>query len=322
MLAPYPDIKINRSYHIQAGELHSLYVEESGSPEGYPAIVLHDGPGTGSEAYHRRLFDAERFRIVQFDQRGCGRSLPFAETKQNSLADSVEDINALLQHLGQAKALLVGFGWGARIALEFARFNPDKVVELVLCGYGYESAATNDWLFGGGARQLFPDEWQELIKALELSNTERLLPALAERMASPNEFVQIQTAKVWANWLAKISSLHVHRNLVERLTHPHHALTLAKLGANVFQQLAAIQKNSSLAALTDKNISGTIVHGRYNAVCPLAHGFDLHQRWPGSELLIVRDAGHSVYDPAMTDAVLRVVGRVADRLDGVEKLNG
>jgi proline iminopeptidase len=322
MLAPYPDIKINRSDHLSVSDLHTLYIEESGSAEGYPALVLHDGPGSGSEAYHRRLFDAERFRIIQFDQRGCGRSCPFAETEQNSLVHSVADADAVLQHLDIAKAVLVGFGWGARIAMEFAKVHPEKVISLVLCGYGYESRAATNWLFEGGARDLFPDEWAILTEALEVTDSDPVLSRLLERMADTNEFVQIQTAKAWAYWLARISSFHVHRSVVERLTHPHNALALAKLGSQVFQKLAVTKGVEELSSIVESGLGGFIVHGRYDAVCPLAHGYSLHQRWPHSELLIVRDAGHSIHDPAMTDTMIRAIGKIADVLDGVEKLNG
>ena len=322
MLMPFPEIKVNQSHRLRVSDLHSVYVEESGSADGHPALIIHDGPGFGSDAYHRRLFDAERFRIIQFDQRGCGRSVPFAETNGNSLIDSVNDANRILEHLDVDKVIVVGFGWGARIARQFITAHPDRTLAGVLCGYGFDSKASANWLLGGGAKDLFPDEWAVLLKSLDVTDPAMLLASIKTRMSDSNELVQVQTAKAFAHWMARISSLHINRSVVERFTLPRNALSFTKLAGTAFERLLADELSAVATDLRETEFPGFIVHGRYDAVCPLAHAYQLHQQWSQSELFIVRDSGHSVNDPAMTDAMIRTIGLVADRLDGVERLNG
>lgn len=322
MLVPYPEIKVSQSHRLRVSDLHSIYIEESGSVDGHPALIFHDGPGFGADPFHRRLFDAERFRIIQFDQRGCGRSVPFAETAGNLPADSVADVMRILEHLDIEKIVLVGFGWGARLAREFASAHPDRVISAVLCGYGFDSKANTDWLFGGGAKDLFPDEWAILLKSLNVENASGLLSVINQHMSEANELVQIHTAKAFAQWMAKISSLHINRSVIERFTLSRNALSMTKLAAATFARMSTSKKDKFLPELRETDFPGILVHGRYDAVCPLSCAYECHQQWTQSELFIVRDAGHSIYDPAMTDAMVRTIGMVADRLDGVGKLNG
>ncbi len=320
MLAPYPEIKINQKIALSVSPLHTLHIEESGSPDGIPVIVLHDGPGLGSESYHRRLFDAERYRVIQFDQRGCGRSAPFAEDEHNSLEESVGDLAQVLEKLEVEQTVLVGFGWGARIAQEFAKLHKAKVHALVLCGYGFTGKETVTWLFNLGAPSLFPDEWDALKRALEIGADTDVLTRVSAGITDANELTQIQTAKAWAHWLAKISSFHINRRLLEQYTHPHNAIALTSLSCKLFERLNRTLHSADAGAMDE--LPGFIVHGRYDAVCPLSSSHRLHQSWPGSELIVVRDAGHSVHDPALTDALIRVIGQVADRIDGTLQLNG
>jgi len=332
MLAPYPEIQPNQCSRLTVDASSELYIEESGSVDGHPVLVLHDGPGGRSEGYYRRLFDAERYRIIQFDQRGCGRSTPSAEIPANMLADAVADTAAVLSHLHIDRAVVMGFGWGARVAVEFAMAHPEQIIHLLGCGYGCESKASAEWLFGGGAKDLFPDEWAELLQTLEVNSAKSLLSRVTETMAGSNELLQAHTAKAWANWLARISSLHVHGEIVGNFTNPRNALTLTKMGSLFFLDMFNDETVHSLpgfeGGLVDVGpfeggqVKGAIIHGRYDAVSPLSQSFELHQRWPGSELYIVRNAGHTAYDPAMTDALLRIISQVADRLDGVGELNG
>ncbi|WP_020410666.1 alpha/beta fold hydrolase [Hahella ganghwensis] len=319
MLTPYPEITPYRSGSIDIDETHLLHFDETGNPEGLPVFVLHDGPGGGSDAFHRRLFDAERFRIIQYDQRGCGRSLPLADMEHCQVSEAVSDLRMLMSRLELEKVSVVGFGWGARIASELCKATPDLVNGLILCGYGFCGRESMEWLLEYGAPKLFPDYYQELVQRLGNGSSDALMQALEKMLLGANELDQIQAAKAWAKWLAKISTLHCQAHLVDQYSHPHYAISLAKLGVTVFKRLSEMPAEDSGIP---ESVASTIVHGRYDAVTPLESAHSLHRQSPGSELVVVRDAGHSPHDPAMTDVMIKVIGQMADRLGGYGKLNG
>ncbi len=319
MLTPYPEIIPYSSGSIEIGKDRTIHFDETGNPEGLPVFVLHDGPGGGSDPFHRRLFDAEKFRILQYDQSGSGRSQPLGDTENCGVSRAVSDLQVLIEKLGLDKVSLVGFGWGARIAVDYSMAFPAKINGLILCGYGFCDQQSVNWLLDYGASNLFPDYYQELISRLGNGSSDSVMQAMENMLLGANELDQIQAAKAWAKFLAKISTLHCQPHLIDQYVHPHNAITLAKFGVSVLRELSEMER--SVASIPD-NIPATIVHGRYDAVSPLASSYGLYQRSLGSELVVVRDAGHSPHDPAMADAMIKIIGQLADRLGGYGKLNG
>ncbi|OZG74932.1 hypothetical protein BTA51_00565 [Hahella sp. CCB-MM4] len=319
MLTPYPEITPYNSGSIEIDKDHIIHFDETGNPEGLPVFVLHDGPGGGSDPFHRRLFDAEKYRIIQYDQKGTGRSLPLGEVKGWNVSQATSDLRALIEKLGLESVSLVGFGWGARIAVDYSMAYPGQLNGMILCGYGFCDHHSVKWLLDNGAPNLFPDHFQELINRLGGGPSVPVMSAMEDMLLGANELEQIQAAKAWAKWLAKISTLHCQPHLIDQYVHPHNAITLAKFGVSVFRELSETERSVSIVP---DSIPATIVHGRYDAVTPLEVSYSLHQRSSGSELVVVRDAGHSPHDPAMADAMIRIIGQLADRLGGYGKLNG
>lgn len=312
----YPEIRPVREYTLAVDALHGVHVEESGHPQGLPLLILHDGPGAGLDALHRRLMDAERFRIIQFDQRGCGRSTPLAETRQNTTADLVSDIEALRQHLGLDRWMLFGHGWGATLALAYATQFPEHVMGLVLSSVFLGAPDDIDWAFAAGAAAFFPDAWKEFAGGVSERTTEEVLTYYGERLGSSNELQQIQAARQWARWETTVQVVHPSQDLAERLQHPHVAISLARLSCHYLRNACFLEQPllSRLDRLHD--VRAILVHGRFNVVTPLRAAWTLHRQWPASELYIIRDASHSLHDPAMTDAVMRAIATLGDRLSG------
>ncbi len=318
MLSPYPEILSYKTTLLDVDPVHSLHIEETGSPKGLPVFVLHDGPGIGSDPYHRRLFDAERFRIIEIDQRGCGRSQPLADVEGNSVAISKSDLTRVMDHLGVEAGILVGFGWGGYLAVQYAEEYPEKVLGLLLCGYGLCDSRAVSWLLKTGAPSIFPDHWFDLMQRLD-ATPDNLIEIMTDMLMGANELDQIQAAKAWARWLAKISTLHCQQSLVEQYCHPHNAIAIARLG---IQHLLGLSDQPVCDPRIRTETPCVIVHGRYDAVCPLEAAYHLHGRVEGSRFYIVRDAGHSPHDPAMADTLIRAISELADKLEGRERLNG
>ena len=318
MLSPYPEILSYKTALINTDQSHSLHIEETGNPKGLPVFVLHDGPGIGSDPFHRRLFDAERFRIIEYDQRGCGRSQPLADLEGNTLETAISDLLKVMDYVGLERGVFVGFGWGASLAARFAEIHPQKVSGLVICGYGLCDRRSVTWLLKGGAPSLFPDHWSDLLQRLG-ATSDNLVNVMTDMLMGANELDQIQAAKAWSRWLAKISTLHCQQSLVEHYCHPHNAIAIARLG---FQHLLGLVESKPSGITLNADIPSVIVHGRYDAVCPLVAAYELHKQSSDSRFYIVRDAGHAPHDPAMTDTMIRAISELADTLEGREKLNG
>ncbi|WP_431688001.1 alpha/beta fold hydrolase [Hahella sp. NBU794] len=319
MLTLYPELKPHKEHFLPVDNIHTIYIEESGNKDGLPVLFVHDGPGYGSDPFCRRLLDSERFRIIMIDQRGCGKSTPLAETAHNRPDILIQDIERVRQHLSIDKWMLVGMGWGGFLSQQYAGAHPEAVLGVVISGFFVADEAGISWMLAEGAPRMFPDIWHEVMKDCPRENVVEVLSYFSKYLNGSNELLQIQAAKQWAAWVAKISTLHPCQDLVDRLTHPHQAIALAKLGCKFYQELSDRPASSNSHF---KDLPGIIVHGRYDAISPLARAFDLHQNWAGSDLYIIRDAGHSVRDPAMVDALIKSIGSMADRIGGVSKLNG
>ena len=311
MLNLYPDIDPYARHRLAVDEPHELYLEESGNPDGIPVLVVHGGPGGGCEDYHRRFFDAERFRIILMDQRGAGRSTPLAELEGNSTDTLVQDMETIRQFLGIDCWLLFGGSWGSTLSLVYAEAYPERVLGLVLRGIFLCRPRDIQWFYQEGASRVFPDYWQDFLAPIPEDERHDMVTAYYRRLTSANELEQIQAAKAWSIWEGRCATLHPNPKVVEHFGHPHVAIALARIECHYFMNNAFLEPDQIVrdaGRLAD--IPGVIVHGRYDMVCPLDNALALHQAWPEAELHIIRDAGHSASEPAIVDALLRGVEEV------------
>ena len=317
MLTLFPDIKPNAQHRIAVDPPHELFVEESGNPDGIPVLVVHGGPGGGCEDYHRRFFDAERYRIILMDQRGAGRSRPLAEFVGNTTQNLVDDIETVRTFLGVDRWILFGGSWGATLSLVYAQSHPDRVLGLVLRGIFLCRPRDIHWFYQEGASRVFPDYWRDFLAPIPEGERGDLVAAYYRRLTSSNELEQIQAAKAWSIWEGRCATLHPNPRVVEHFGHPHVAIALARIECHYFMNNAFLEDDQIVrdAALL-KDIPGIIVHGRYDMVCPLDNALALSQAWPEADLRIIRDAGHSASEPAIIDALMRGVDEVAAKLEG------
>ena len=317
MLTLFPDIKPNAQHRIAVDPPHELFVEESGNPDGIPVLVVHGGPGGGCEDYHRRFFDAERYRIILMDQRGAGRSRPLAEFVGNTTQNLVDDMETVRTFLGVDRWILFGGSWGATLSLVYAQSHPDRVLGLVLRGIFLCRPRDIHWFYQEGASRVFPDYWRDFLAPIPEGERGDLVAAYYRRLTSSNELEQIQAAKAWSIWEGRCATLHPNPRVVEHFGHPHVAIALARIECHYFMNNAFLEDDQIVrdAALL-KDIPGIIVHGRYDMVCPLDNALALSQAWPEADLRIIRDAGHSASEPAIIDALMRGVDEVAAKLEG------
>jgi len=311
MLNLYPDIKPYARHKLAVDLPHELYIEESGNPDGIPVLFVHGGPGGGCEDYHRRFFDAERFRIILMDQRGAGRSTPLAELEGNSTDKLVQDMETIRTFLGIERWLLFGGSWGSTLCLVYAQAHAERVLGLVLRGIFLCRPKDISWFYQDGANRVFPDYWQEFEAQIPESERGDMVSAYYRRLTSDNELEQIQAAKAWSVWEGRCATLHPNPRVVEHFGHPHVAIALARIECHYFMNSAFLEDNQIVRdAYKLKDIPGVIVHGRYDMVCPLDNALALSKAWPEADLRIIRDAGHSASEPAIVDALIRGIDEV------------
>lgn len=316
MLTLYPDIKPNAQHRIAVDPPHELYIEESGNPEGIPVLVVHGGPGGGCEDYHRRFFDAERYRIILLDQRGAGRSQPLAELEGNTTQALIADMEVVRNFLGIDRWILFGGSWGSTLSLVYAQAYPDRVSGLVLRGIFLCRPEDIQWFYQYGASRVFPDYWQDFLAQIPEHEQSDLVSAYYRRLTSANELEQIQAAKAWSIWEGRCATLHPNPRVVEHFGHPHVAIALARIECHYFMNQSFLQPDQIIRnAGRLKDIPGIIIHGRYDMVCPLDNALALSHAWPEAELRIIRDAGHSASEPAIVDALMRGVDEVVERIN-------
>jgi len=314
MLTLYPEIQPYARHHLAVDDVHELYLEESGNPEGIPVLVVHGGPGGGCEDYHRRFFDAERFRIILLDQRGAGRSTPLAELEGNNTENLVADMETVRQFLAVERWLLFGGSWGSTLSLVYAQAHPERVLGVVLRGIFLCRPGDIQWLYQEGASRVFPDYWQDFQRLIPEVERDDMVAAYYRRLISNNELEQIQAAKAWSVWEGRCATLQPNPKVVEHFEHPHVAIALARIECHYFMNQGFLQPDQIINN-TDRlaDIPGIIVHGRYDMVCPLDNAFALSAAWPEAELKIIRDAGHSASEPAIVDALIRGVEQVVSK---------
>lgn len=314
MLTLFPEIKSFASHRLQVSGGHELYIEQAGNPQGIPVLFVHGGPGNGCEERDRRFFDAERYHIILFDQRGAGRSTPLAALHDNTTAHLLEDMEQIRQLLGLERWLLFGGNWGATLSLIYAQAYPQRVLGLILRGVLLGRPQDFRWFYQEGASRIFPDYWEDFVAAIPTADREDLLAAYYRRLTSPNELEQIQAAKAWAIWDSRCATLNPNPAFVENLSHPHKAISLARIACHYFVHQVFLRPDQVIVnAHHLRGIPGILVHGRYDIKCPLDNAVTLQRAWPEAELVILRDAGHASCEPPIVDALVRAAAEMSER---------
>ncbi len=288
-------------------ELHELHFEESGNPNGKPVVFLHGGPGGGTDPRMRRFFDPEAYRIVLFDQRGCGKSTPHAELRENTTWDLVADIERVRAHLGIEKWMVFGGSWGSTLALAYAEEHPERVTELVLRGIFLVRKKEIDWFYQRGASSIFPDAWDHYLAPIPESERGDLLQAYRKRLTSEEANVRQEAARAWSVWEGSTSMLSPDPDLIAKTSGDAFSLAFARIENHYFVHGCWMSPESQLLDRVERirKIPAVIVQGRYDMVCPMESAWELHKAWPEAELRIVADAGHSAMEAGNIDQLVR-----------------
>jgi len=302
----YPPIHENRHFYLKVDDVHEIYVEECGSEDGVPVVFLHGGPGTGCELYHRQLFDPEKYRIILFDQRGCGRSNPHASLKNNTTQDIIADMEKIREELGIEKWVVAGGSWGSTLALAYAETHPKKVLGLIVRGIFLATKKEVDWFYQEGASQFYPDYWEDFIQPIPEDERDNLLKAYYNRLIGENEIARMGAAKAWSLWEARTATLLPSASILKHFSDPRNALSIARIETHYFMHDSFLEEDQLLNnAHRLKDIPGYIIHGRYDMICPIKQAFDLHKAWSKSELFVVQGVGHSAGEAGISAALIK-----------------
>jgi proline iminopeptidase len=311
----YPAIEPFRHGHLRVSDIHEIYYEECGNPAGKPAVFLHGGPGAGSDKRARQFFDPNHYRIVVFDQRGCGRSRPSASLIENTTWHLVADIERLRKHLGIERWLVFGGSWGSTLALAYAEAHPERVTELVLRGIFLLRYAEIRWLYQHGASEIFPDCWEAYRDAIPPDERDDFLRAYHQRLTRSDQHAALEAARAWSVWEASTSFLRSNLDNIRKWSEDQFALAVARIECHYFVNRGFLRSESQL--LDDvpriRKIPATIVQGRYDIVCPATSAWDLHRAWPEADFRMVADAGHSAFEPGNVHELLLATDRYRSR---------
>lgn len=311
----YPPLEPYSSDFLAVPGDHELYFEECGSRSGKPAVVLHGGPGAGCDVQMRRFFDPRRYRIVLFDQRGCGRSRPHASLEANTTWHLVDDLERLRMRLGIERWLVFGGSWGSTLALAYAEAHPERVTELVLRGIFLLRRSELEWFYQSpeGAASLFPDLWEQYVAPIPPEERSDLIGAFHRRLTSLDARVLGEAARAWSTWEGATSFLATNRAYLAKFDDPVYAAAFARIECHYFIHGGFLRSDDQLLVEAERirAIPGVIVQGRYDVVCPARSAWDLHRAWPEADLRIVPDAGHSAFERGITHELIAATDRFA-----------
>ena len=294
----YPKIKPFNEFYLKVSSLHTIFIEESGNPQGKPVIFLHGGPGGGIESIYRQYFDPNIWRIIIFDQRGCGKSTPHAELNNNTTWDLVEDIEKIRDTLNIESWVIFGGSWGSTLSLAYSITYPDPCKALILRGIFLLRKIEIDWFYQGGCSYIYPDEWENYISPIPEIERNDLVKAYYKLLTSNNSSLRIKAAKAWSKWEANTSKLIQNPNSLHHFDNEKLAEAFARIECHYFINKGFFEYDGWILDHLDKikNIPNVIIQGRYDVVCPMRSAWDLHKKWDKSKLIIVPDAGHSMLE--------------------------
>jgi proline iminopeptidase len=309
----FPEVKPYNTFFMDMGSIHKIHVEEVGNPQGLPVIFVHGGPGGGIDAKHRQYFDPKKWRVILFDQRGCGQSTPFGELKENTTFDLVADMEAIRTHLGIDQWHVFGGSWGSTLALAYAITHPTRVCSMVLRGIFLVRKSEIRWFYQHGASLFYPEEWEHFLAPIPEGERHDLVTAYHKRLNSHDEDVVIKAAKAWSKWEGATSKLIKDSAMVDQFSSDRFAYAFARIENHYFINNAFFDSDNWILDHAKKlqHIPGVIVQGRYDMPCPPVSAYELHKAWPKSELIMVEAAGHSASEAGIARALVNATNKMA-----------
>ena len=309
----YPDFQPYETGHLDVGDGHSLYWELSGNPNGKPVVFLHGGPGGGSSPEHRRQFNPDKYKILVFDQRGCGKSTPYASLEANTTWHLVEDIERLRTQVAKVEKWQVfGGSWGSTLSITYAETYPERVTELVLRGIFLFDQYEVDWLYKAGAEAVYPEAWEEFVGLIPEGERGDLVEAYRKRLTSHDQAIQLQAAKAWSKWEATTVTLLPNAHVIDEFTSPEKAIAIARIENHYMANGGWLETRQLLKGAGKlRGIPGVIVQGRHDTCTPPKAAWALKKAWPEAELNIVADGGHLYNEPGILDGLVRATDRFA-----------
>ncbi|MBO28139.1 MAG: prolyl aminopeptidase [Rhodobacteraceae bacterium] len=307
----YPPIDPYDQRTLAVGQGHHIYVEQCGNPDGIPVVVLHGGPGGGCSPSMRRYFDPSRYRVILFDQRGCGRSRPHASVTDNTTWHLVADIELIRKTLGIEEWIVFGGSWGATLALIYAETHPESVRNLVLRGVFLMTKGELDWFYGGGAGKFWPEVWQRFVSLVPEEERHDMIGAYHKRLFSGNLAAEQRFGRAWAAWENALASIHSSGAGHEGPS--DYSRAFARLENHYFTHAGFLEFDGQILAHASRiaDIPGVIVQGRYDMICPPTSAYALAQKWEKCELKMVRNAGHALSEPGISAELVRTMDRIA-----------
>lgn len=309
----FPPIAPTRSGKIAVGNGHEIYYEVSGAENGKPVIVCHGGPGGGSTPSMRRYFDPAAYKIILFDQRGCGKSTPNASLEDNTTWALISDMEQIRRELDIEKWQVFGGSWGSTLGLAYAQSHPDRVSELVLRGIFTLRRAELEWFYQEGANWIYPDAWQDYLAPIPEDERGDMMAAYYKRLTGDDRTVQIEAARAWSVWEGGTVSLNPSPERMTSFSSEAFALAFARIECHYFVNGGFFDRDDQIIAHMDaiRHIPGVIVQGRYDVVTPMKTAWEVHQAWPEAEFVVVGDAGHAASEPGIIDALISATNKFA-----------
>ena len=310
----YPEIEPYNQFDLKVSDLHTIHVEESGNINGKPVIFLHGGPGGGIEPVYRQYFDPEKWRIIVFDQRGCGQSTPHAELQENTTWDLIADIEKIREHLEIDKWVVFGGSWGSTLSLSYAITHPDRCKALVLRGIFMIRKKEINWFYQDGTSNIYPDAWEHYLRPIPEDERHDLVTAYYKRLTSNDDSVRIEAAKAWSIWEASTSKLIQSEESIHAFEDAKVAEAFARIECHYFTNRGFFDTDEWLLENVDKirHIPTVIVQGRYDVVCPMVSAWELHRAFPEADFEIVQDAGHSMTEKGIAAKLVEYTDKFSD----------
>ncbi len=311
----YPEIEPFDSGMLKVSEVHEIYYERCGNPDGIPVVFLHGGPGGGLIPMYRQFFDPKAFHIVLFDQRGSGRSSPHAELEENTTWDLIKDIETLREKFGIENWYVFGGSWGSTLSLAYAITHPDRAKGLILRGIFLTRKKELKWFYQYGASEIFPDFWERYRDEIPEAERGDMMTAYYKRLTSDDHETRVSAARAWSVWEGSTSKLYPDKNLMEHWEGEDEALALARIECHYFMNNSFFPTENYLLENVDKirHIPTVIVQGRYDVVCPAISAWELHRAFPEADLQIIADAGHSVSEKGISAALIEAMNKIRDK---------
>lgn len=311
----YPEIEPFDSGMLKVSDIHEIYYERVGNPEGIPVVFLHGGPGGGLIPMYRQFFDPKSFHVILFDQRGSGKSTPHAELEENTTWDLIKDIETLREKFGFEKWYVFGGSWGSTLSLAYAETHPERAAGLILRGIFLTRRKELEWFYQYGASEIFPDYWERYRDEIPEAERGDMMTAYYKRLTSDDKDVRLSAARAWSVWEGSTSKLYPDKDLMEHWEGEDEALALARIECHYFMNNSFFSSENYLIENIDKirHIPTVIVQGRYDVVCPAVSAWELHRAFPEADLRIIADAGHSVSEKGISAALIDAMDKIRDK---------